>query len=590
MHNDDFTQARRTLVGTMSPAKLLSPAIQFLEDGGELKEAEILRGCSLEYGDVRCQEGMVFQIDVTLRCPRNLIELFIADTISNLAAYPCPTRVRIKEALKASLPSGYSVANVEPRAVVKPPTKPKAPSAGRSMDDLFKYSDFTNSDFLVRLGRPLVDAIVRPFHEELKERGLSLPGDEVHDIAYFSEISQLLSLEERLPPKLRANINEILEKSREAAPRFQEKQFEEFKSKHTIVPLFRKDTGRGLLSVLEGTHGMRQDYPEKLTPEQAELVGWIMDFLRDCADCQDDIEPGDLLKYEQTVSAKIEELEQTGLAVFAGHYKGTIPDGGPNSTGWRIAVVFVAPTDSPTIKINAEGKQYIQGAIPKLARQEKPVDEKRDDEASTKSAHSSAQQKGNSNSNNSQGTSTDAQGTEGKLLFRKSGQVWRVVFEGNAEFMIRDTLGARYLDFLLHRPGQNISARELEVIITPEKGATRSNTSTHLVSDPEAVRSYLKEVDKLRADRDEAVDEGRLSEVERIDKELTQLETALKSFQIGTNGGERARGNVSKAIAAVEASLLEGEKHQRAFGEHLKECVSKGYTLRYVHPKGDVWQ
>lgn len=177
-----------------------------------------------------------------------------------------------------------------------------------------------------------------------------------------------------------------------------------------------------------------------------------------------------------------------------------------------------------------------------------------------------------------------------RFVFRRSGQVWRVVFDGGMEFHLRDGKGARYLDYLLHHPGETISARDLETVVTPEKVTARSTTSIQLVTDPEAQRSYLRELTQLRADRDEANDQGRQTEVERIDEEIGELVAALSRREIATDTGERARGNVSKAIEAVVRSLLKGEKHQRAFGEHLKECVSKGYSFRYAHPTGGVWQ
>lgn len=176
-----------------------------------------------------------------------------------------------------------------------------------------------------------------------------------------------------------------------------------------------------------------------------------------------------------------------------------------------------------------------------------------------------------------------------RFVFRRSGQVWRVVFAGGPEFHLADTLGARYLDHLLHHAGETIAARDLEVAVTPEKAASRSGTSIQLATDPEAKRSYLRELTRLRADRDEARDQGRHVEADEIEAEIGPLEAALNKGKIATDTGERARGNVSKAIKAVERSLLKGERHERAFGEHLKEYVSKGYSFRYAHPTGGVW-
>jgi len=73
-------------------------------------------------------------------------------------------------------------------------------------------------------------------------------------------------------------------------------------------------------------------------------------------------------------------------------------------------------------------------------------------------------------------------------VFRKVGSHWRVVFEGSAEFHLDDTLGARYLDYILHRPNQAVSAFDPEVAIQPEKGEARSRNSVQSKSDARAQR------------------------------------------------------------------------------------------------------
>src|SRR5437867_727780 len=69
--------------------------------------------------------------------------------------------------------------------------------------------------------------------------------------------------------------------------------------------------------------------------------------------------------------------------------------------------------------------------------------------------------------------------------FRKAGSHWRVIFDGGAAFHLEDTLGARYLDHLLHHPNATISAFDLEVVIRPEKAEARSRNSIQEEADPE---------------------------------------------------------------------------------------------------------
>jgi len=179
---------------------------------------------------------------------------------------------------------------------------------------------------------------------------------------------------------------------------------------------------------------------------------------------------------------------------------------------------------------------------------------------------------------------------DGKLVFRKTGRYWKVVLDAAPEIHIENTLGARYLDYLLHHPNETISAYDLEITVTPEKGEIRSKNTIQTDLDPDTIRNYLREIDKLRGKREKAADEGRQDELARLDGVIEDIEAALKKKGIASDTGERARGNVSKAIAAVQRKLLKGEKYEKACGTHIKECVSMGYNFHYSHPAGGVWQ
>ena len=176
------------------------------------------------------------------------------------------------------------------------------------------------------------------------------------------------------------------------------------------------------------------------------------------------------------------------------------------------------------------------------------------------------------------------------LVYQKTGQTWKVVFDGMPEIHVEDTFGARYLDYLLHHPNEPIAAYDLEIKIRPEKAAVRARNSVQMNLDPATIRNCLREIEKLRAQRDAASDEGRLEAVDSLDEEIASIESVLKKKGGAADNGERARGNVSKAIAAVHQKLIAGDKHEKAFGLHLKECVSTGYHFRYSHPGGGCWQ
>lgn len=177
-----------------------------------------------------------------------------------------------------------------------------------------------------------------------------------------------------------------------------------------------------------------------------------------------------------------------------------------------------------------------------------------------------------------------------RFVFRRAGSHWDVVFDGGDPFHLEDSLGVRYLDHLLHRPNETIAAVDLEAAIRPEKAEARPRTSIQDQADPAAVRAYLRELVRLRAERDDAAETGRHAEAERIEAEIEALESQLPGKQRSTDSGERARDNVRKAIAATLRVLRTGGKAEKAFAAHVDQCVSVGYELLYSQPEGRVWE
>jgi hypothetical protein len=174
--------------------------------------------------------------------------------------------------------------------------------------------------------------------------------------------------------------------------------------------------------------------------------------------------------------------------------------------------------------------------------------------------------------------------------FARCGDFWKVLFDGH-ELHVAHSLGARYLDYLLHHPNQPISAFELELTIAPEKASARAVNSFGARSDSDAVRRSLRELDRLRAERDEAEHDGQYGKAAQLDAEIEALEAQFKAGKGPRkhDTGERARNNVRKAIGAVLRALRSGDAGQKAFAAHLSQFVSTGYTCMYQQPPGSDW-
>jgi predicted nucleic acid-binding Zn-ribbon protein len=164
-----------------------------------------------------------------------------------------------------------------------------------------------------------------------------------------------------------------------------------------------------------------------------------------------------------------------------------------------------------------------------------------------------------------------------------------VVFDGGEPFYLPDTLGAPYLDYLLHRPNEPISAFDLEVAVSPEKGEVRARNSIQPESDARALAEYREELGRLQERRKELEAAGDANALEHLDNEVTALETALTASDHSADTGSRAFDNVRKAVATVRKHLRQGGPEERAFEEHLRSHLSIRHECMYSAPEGRVW-
>jgi hypothetical protein len=174
-------------------------------------------------------------------------------------------------------------------------------------------------------------------------------------------------------------------------------------------------------------------------------------------------------------------------------------------------------------------------------------------------------------------------------VFRWTGRHWEVIFAGGRAFRLRNTLGARYLDYLLHKPNEPMRAFDLEVQVQPEKAEARSTNSIQPESDPQAKREYRQELGRLQAERAGAQAAGDRGEVEGLEGQIAALESALKADGGAADTGERARDNVRKAVAVVLEQLSGGGPEEKALAEHLQTHLSIGHECLYSQPQGRIW-
>ena len=174
-------------------------------------------------------------------------------------------------------------------------------------------------------------------------------------------------------------------------------------------------------------------------------------------------------------------------------------------------------------------------------------------------------------------------------VFGKAGQCWKVIFAGGPEFYILDTLGVAYIDYLLHHPNTPISAYNLETTIRPYKAMARPKDSIQDGSARRARSGYLRDLENLRADREDASESADLGRVDLLDRKIARVEDDLRRKGKLRDAGERARDNVRKAIGALRSKLAKGNQQERAFGVHIGQLLRTGYECLYSSPEGRIW-
>jgi hypothetical protein len=190
------------------------------------------------------------------------------------------------------------------------------------------------------------------------------------------------------------------------------------------------------------------------------------------------------------------------------------------------------------------------------------------------------------------GDRSSQEGAEGgpAYVFRWTGRDWEIVFDRGRAFRLEDTLGVRYVHYLVHHPNEAIAAFDLEVIIQPEKGEARSRNSIQPESDGPAKRQYAEALRSLQLDRKQARKAGDRAKVGELDGDIKRLSAALREHGGMSDAGERARNNVRHAVKAIKVQLQAGSPEEQAFAEHLERHLTTGIECYYSQPQGRIWE
>jgi hypothetical protein len=168
-------------------------------------------------------------------------------------------------------------------------------------------------------------------------------------------------------------------------------------------------------------------------------------------------------------------------------------------------------------------------------------------------------------------------------VFRKSGDVWLVIFDGK-EVHIKDSKGMKYIFELLQAPRQSKHSFQLLAAAAGQSGAIQLGSAGEAL-DPKAMEEYRNRVDDIETrlstaerDCDQAQKEAMMKEKERIEKELLSALGFRGQVREAHSDAEKARKSVSAAISRAIASIR--GRHPAA-AAHLEKYISCGTFNRY---------
>jgi DNA-binding response OmpR family regulator len=187
-------------------------------------------------------------------------------------------------------------------------------------------------------------------------------------------------------------------------------------------------------------------------------------------------------------------------------------------------------------------------------------------------------------------------------VFHREGEYWTIIYQGTV-CRVRDTLGLRYLAFLLRSPHRQIHVLDLVASVeSPRENTTAGEGNTTVlvelgmhvsrlgdageILDSQAKAAYKRRLEELQEEQEKAQALGDPERIARVRQETDFLTEELMSG-VGLGGrdrraasaAERARVNVTRAIKAALQRLA---AHHPALSLHLIRTVNTGTFCSYT--------
>jgi len=193
-----------------------------------------------------------------------------------------------------------------------------------------------------------------------------------------------------------------------------------------------------------------------------------------------------------------------------------------------------------------------------------------------------------------------------QYIFRRNSRVWEIRYDSEDSAFVQPRKGFEYICFLLANPGQGFSLKEIKDQIDPPPPSEHSdddidkeedkdgelkpiyNTRSNLHLEdqklsPEQLASVKKRLKEMQSERNNS--KTSVTRREELDENIKLAQDYLRKVadKAGrsrkfANANEKYRtavaNNIENAIKNLPAELKD-------FAQHINDCVTKGFTLKY---------
>jgi ElaB/YqjD/DUF883 family membrane-anchored ribosome-binding protein len=202
---------------------------------------------------------------------------------------------------------------------------------------------------------------------------------------------------------------------------------------------------------------------------------------------------------------------------------------------------------------------------------------------------------------------------EPENIFRKCGDAWEIRFDGGEKFVLTSAdTGARYLHFMLGRPGTSTPITEIMRKVSGEPSSIVSvdmleegflterysfsdlpDSITDNIADDKAIRQYRQEIDKIKHDIETAKSVGDNITTEQLEQDLQNLTSKINEI-ISPKGqkknySDQVNNIVTSFRNAVNYAIDKIAEHDEELAKHFKHSIKFGRTPKYFTEGNFTW-